>query len=132
MYKKAWEIEDEKSGLTDNQRTMREFRAMANTLIPFIQVTSDCQDDHEEKTLPVLYLQCWVEGGVVLHRFYQKPMGSPFCLMEASAMGANTKWATLSQEIIRHMKNKSQRVCKTIQMFHLPIFQSQFKQCEIQ
>ena len=41
MYKKAWEIEDEKSGLTDNQRTMREFRAMANTLIPLLQVTSD-------------------------------------------------------------------------------------------
>ena len=31
-YKKAWEIEDEKSGLTDNKRTMREFRAIAGTL----------------------------------------------------------------------------------------------------
>ena len=78
-------------------------------------MTSDSQDDHEEKTLPVLDLQCWVEGGVVLHRFYQKPMGSPFCLMEASVMGANTKWATLSQEVIRRMKNTSQRVCGTIQ-----------------
>ena len=114
VYKMAWEIEDEKSNLTDNQRTMGEFQAMANTLIHFIQVTSDRQDDHEEKTLPVLDLQCWVEGGVVLHCFYQKPMGSPFCLMEASAMGANTKWATLSQEVIRRMKNTSQRVCGTI------------------
>ena len=90
VYKNAWEIEDENSGLTDNQRTMWEFLAKANTLIPFIQVTCDSQDDHEEKTLPVLDLQCWVEGGVVLHKFYQKPMGSPYALMEASAMGSNT------------------------------------------
>ena len=68
VYKKAWEIEDEKSGLTDNQRTMREFCSMANSLIPFIQVTSDSQDDNEGKTLPVLDLQCWVEGGLVLHK----------------------------------------------------------------
>ena len=34
--------------------------------------------------------------------------------METSAMGANTKWSTLSQEIIRRMKNTSQRVCNTI------------------
>ena len=33
VYKKAWKIEDEKSRLTDNQRTMREFRAMAKKLI---------------------------------------------------------------------------------------------------
>ena len=72
-------------------------------LIPFIPVTSDYQDDHEEKTLPVPDLQCWVEGGVVLHRFYQMPMGSSFCLMEAYAMGANTKWSTLSEDIIRRI-----------------------------
>ena len=29
-------------------------------------------------------------------------------------MGSNTKWATLSQEVIRRMKNKSQRVCGTV------------------
>ena len=40
-YKKAWEIEDEKSGLSDNQRIMREFRAITNTILPFIQVKSD-------------------------------------------------------------------------------------------
>ena len=84
-------IDDEKSGRSDNQKKMREFHAMANTLLPFIQVTSDCQDEHAENTLPVLDLQCWVEGGGVLHRFYQKLMGSTFCLMESSVMGANTK-----------------------------------------
>ena len=49
VYKKAWEIEDEKSGMTDNQRTMREFRSIANSLIPFIRVTSDRPNDNEGK-----------------------------------------------------------------------------------
>ena len=30
------------------------------------------------------------------------------------AMGSNTKWATLSQEVIRRMKNTSQRVCGAV------------------
>ena len=114
MYRRAWEIEDQKSGLTDNQRTMREFRAMANSIFSFIQVTSDSQDDNAGNTLPVLDLQCWVEGGLVLHSFYRKPMGSEYCLMEASAMGSNTKWATLTQEVIRRMKNTSRRVCEAV------------------
>ena len=38
----------------------------------------------------------------------------PDGLMEASAMGENTEWATLSQEVLRRMKNTSQRVCGTI------------------
>ena len=87
---------------------------MANTLLPFIQVTSDCQDEHAENTLPVLDLQCWLEGGLVLHLFYQKHTGSSYCVIEASAMSANTELSTLSQEIIRRMKKSSQRVCNTI------------------
>ena len=51
---------------------------------------------------------------MVLNHFCQKPMAKSFCLMEASAIGENTKWSTLSQEIIRLMKNTSQRACKTI------------------
>ena len=39
----------------------------------------------------------WVEGGLVLHNFYQKPMKSSCSLMEASAMGENAKWSTLPE-----------------------------------
>ena len=109
-YKKVWETEDIAGGLTDDQRTMREFRVMANTILPFIQVTFDTVDDHPSKTLPVLDLQCWTEGKVILHKYYEKPMSSKYCIMEASAMSANTKWSSLSQEVIRRMKNTSRRV----------------------
>ena len=62
--------------------------------------------------MTVLDLHCWVEGGVVLPT--RSPWEVLFCLMEDSAMDANTKWSTLSQEIICRMKNTSQRVCNTI------------------
>ena len=37
-------------------------------------------------------------------------MSSQYCIKEASAMSANTKWSSLSQEVIRRMKNTSERV----------------------
>ena len=113
-YKPEWEVEDRTEGLTHDQRTMREYQKMANTILPFIQVTFDTVDDHPSKTLPVLDLQCWTEGKVVLHKYYEKPMSSKYCIMEASAMSQNVKWSSLSQEIIRRMKNTSRRVAHDV------------------
>ena len=42
--------------------------------------------------------------------YYEKPMSSQYCIKEASAMSGNTKWSSLSQEVIRRMKNTSGRV----------------------
>ena len=113
-YSSVWETEDKASGLSDDQRTMREFQKMANTILDFIRVTYDTCTDHESRKLPILDLQCWVEGRVVFHMYYEKPCASQYFIKEASAMSANTKWSSLSQEIIRRMKNTSRRVAHEI------------------
>jgi hypothetical protein len=65
--------------------------------------------------IPVLDLQCWVtEAGVIYHIYYEKPMASKYCIMEASAMSTQTKWSSLSQEVIRRMKNTNGRVSHVI------------------
>jgi hypothetical protein len=109
-YSPIWEAEDKVCGLSDDQRTMREFQKMANTQLDFIRVTYDTCTDHESGKLPILDLQCWVEARIIYHMYYEKPMSSQYCIKEASAMSANTKWSSLSQEVIRRMKNTSQRV----------------------
>jgi hypothetical protein len=79
-YQKVWEEEDKKSCLSDDQRTMKEFQAMANTIFPCIQVTFDTCDDHESGMIPVLDLQCWVtKAGLIYHKYYEKPMASKYC-----------------------------------------------------
>ena len=45
-----------------------------------------------------------------MYSFYEKEMGSKYCLMEASAMSWNAKRATLAQETIRRMLNTSEMV----------------------
>jgi hypothetical protein len=109
-YSPIWEEEDKVCGLSDDQRTMREFQKMANTQLDFIRVTYDTCTDHESGKLPILDLQCWVEARIIYHMYYEKPMSSQYCIKETSAMSANTKWSSLSQEVIRRMKNTSGRV----------------------
>ena len=113
-YNSVWEEEDKSSGLSDDQRTMREFQKMANTILDFIQVTYDTCTDNVSGRLPILDLQCWVNDRVIFHMYYEKPMASRYFIKEASAMSSNTKWSSLSQEIIRRMKNTSWRVPHTV------------------
>ena len=65
--------------------------------------------------IPVLDLQCWItKAGLIYHIYYEKPMASKYCIMEASAMSSQTKWSSLSQEVIRRMKNTNGRVSHVI------------------
>ena len=61
-YSPTWEEEDKVCGLSDDQRTMREFQKMANSQLDFIRVTYDTCTDHESGKLPILDLQCWFEA----------------------------------------------------------------------
>ena len=81
-YSSVWEKEDKASGLSDDQRTMREFQKMANTILDFIRVTYDTCTDHESRKLPILDLQCWVEGRVVFHMYYEKPCASQYFMVD--------------------------------------------------
>ena len=41
------------------------------------------------------------------YRFYSKPCSGPYLMMRDSAMPARTKMASLTQEVIRHLRNTS-------------------------
>ena len=46
----------------------------------------------------------------IAYSFYEKPMSSPFSVMERSAQPENTKNSTLAQELIRRMLNTSEMI----------------------
>ena len=53
-----------------------------------------------------------VKWRAIVWRFYEKPMNSPFCILERSAMPEKVKVTTMVQEVIRRLRNMSGYVPK--------------------
>ena len=131
-WRKEWEEEDLADGEDDDIRTMREIRKLSNSLLNFIKFKEDVPANHESKKIPVLDLQVWreeeypeknsfqsdLEGEAgeaglktkLMWEFYEKPMASKFVIMENSALPQRMKITTLSQEIIRRMRNTCRNI----------------------
>ena len=67
-------------------------------------------EDFDSLTLPTLDFQCWVRDGRVLYKFFSKPMAKKTLIMKTSALGENSKIASLTQEVVRRSKNTSEEV----------------------
>ena len=96
---------------------------MVDTVWTFIQVTLDCPGLNKSEMVPILDLQVRMEdhqeeveglGRVevqqIIWRFYEKPMNSPYVILEASAMPIKVKITTMVQEVIRRMRNMNEKV----------------------
>ena len=52
----------------------------------------------------------WVENNRVISNFYSNPMATQKLIHRDSAMGKNSNMASLAQNMIRHMRNTSERL----------------------
>ena len=86
-------------------RTMREVVKMGNSITNMVQLIGDCPSLNQSGMMPLLDLQCWVEGNQLLYQHYRKPMTNPLLMMELSAMPAEMKRTALTQEVVRIRKN---------------------------
>ena len=69
---------------------------------------------NEGGKLPVLDLEIEVNPeGQIVHRFYSKPMASPYSILYNSALPAKTKRESLLQEGLRRLRNMGQGVPQT-------------------
>ena len=98
---------------------MREVRKMSNSILPFIQLKEEVASDCKEGRLPMLDFQVWKEmvekedgekETLIKYEFYEKPMASKLMIMDRSALPHRIKVTTLSQEVVRRMKNTGRSV----------------------
>ena len=117
-HRPEWEEEDAKNNEDPDRRTMREIRKLSDSLLDFIKMKEDVPANHESGKLPMLDFQVWKEEveqedgtqTLLMHEFYEKKMTSKFVIMESSALPKRMKITTLSQEVVRRMRNTSRGV----------------------
>ena len=119
-----WSFKDEKRDLASGRSrtflSLEVFTAMANDIFPSLNFSHDMPEMHPDNKVPMLDIACWREtvqdrtrpGGkkqVVSHSFYEKACVSPKVLEYESALPIKIKIVTLTQEILRRMRNSSRR-----------------------
>ena len=72
---------------------------------PFIKVSVDCPSNHEDGFLPILDLKTRIFMNKVDYRFYKKKMSNRMTIMASSALLPNVKRATMTNEVLRRLRN---------------------------
>ena len=97
IFKEEWEAEDMRDNIPDLTRMARVCNIAINQINPDLKFTVETEIDYVEKRLPSLDFYMWVERGLILHSYYEKPMRTQIVLMKKSSMGMQQKMDILSK-----------------------------------
>ena len=87
-------------------RTARILSDIGNSIFNFLQFTVDCPSSNASGWMPLLATEVRVaENNTIDYKFYEKPISSRYVMMRNSAMSARVKMNTLTQEVIRRLRN---------------------------
>ena len=91
-------------------RTVQEVVKMGSSISSMIQLTGECPTRSPEEKMPVLDLSVWVDDDdegvrMLWWQHYRKPVTNTLLMMEKSAMPMKIKRTTLTQEVIRILRN---------------------------
>ena len=83
---------------------------MSESVYDWLCFTVDTEEEHEDRKVPMLDICMWRQGmNIINHSFYEKDSASQKVMEYKSAMGIKTKVTTLTQEVIRRMRNTSRQ-----------------------
>ena len=115
MFCEDWRREESEGGLTGLRKTRLVLEDTMRGVQNYLKMTMETEDDFPDGGLPVptLDINLWVrEDHMIMYTFYEKPMSTNQVLHKDSAMPENTKIASLTQDLVRRMKNTSELVDK--------------------
>lgn len=121
------EMIDNDRSIPPDIRTAKIIKDIANSISPCIEVEIDCPSLHENKKMPILDLEVWVEGNQVMYQFYRKPMSNFLVLMARSAMSMKMKRICLMQEVVRTLRNTKRSLPEEVKTNFLSEFALRMK-----
>ena len=69
------EKEEEENNSTEDERTMKVVKEIANSIDPMVQMTIDVPSKHEDQRVPMLDVKAWLDesnGKEIYYLFYEK------------------------------------------------------------
>ena len=127
---------EEDEDIPDDERTMTLFQTIANTIHPSMRVTIDYPSKHEEKKVPMLDVQMWIEmienRMKLLYEHYEKKIVTKSVIHADSAIPISNKRTILTQEVLRIILHCSNyipwtNVCNHINKFMMKMQHSGYK-----
>ena len=113
-WREDWEKSDLEKGVSHSKVTLDGLLGMANSINPSLHFKGDIPEYHEDSTLPMLDFCTWIDSSsskpLIKHKFYEKPCASNMVIEASSSQPHKVKINTLSQEVIRRMKNTGRDV----------------------
>ena len=109
FYCKEWEIENQNSGLSDQQRTTREFVLAMSSLVSFLTFEGEDHTMFLNSRLPTLDCEIWVDetSNMVKYSFFEKAMCPNRLVQKSTALSQNCIRASLCQDVVRRLKKCS-------------------------
>ena len=76
-----------------------------------MKFTIDMEENHQDGKIPMLDVCCWREGkNQFRHSFYEKIVASNLVVMAKSAISQGSKISSLSQEVVRRLRNTGRNI----------------------
>ena len=110
------EIENDRS-VPGDLRTAKILKEVGNSICPFIKVSVDCPSNHDDGFLPILDLKTRILDNKVEYRFFKKPNSNRMTIMTSSALPPNVKRATMTNEVLRRLRNTKRDLSWSISVF---------------
>ena len=108
QFRKKWVEEDME--ISPVERTSRVLNDIMNGVYEDLQWEYEHQEMFPDNTLPTLDVRLFVQDSLVLYSFYSKDVANKHVIHKDSALDENMKIASLTQNLIRRMKNTSELV----------------------
>ena len=89
----------------DNVRMATVCLPATNSINKDLKFTTEAPEEFDKKRLPTLDFMIWIIDGIIYHTYYEKPMKTPFTVMQRSAMSEHQKMSILSNELVRRLSN---------------------------
>ena len=108
-YIEKYVAEDEK--VSDDERTMRIIKEIADSISENITVTYDIPSNHSDQKVPILDLKAGINSvGEIEFMFYKKPVASKFVTLRSAALSMQQKMSSLTQQCFTRLHNTSESI----------------------
>ena len=121
------ELVEEDREIPGDQRTAELVAKVANSIYTFVKVEPDFPSKHPDNLMPILDLKVGIEDGKLTWRYYRKSMANFLVLMERSAMSARQKRVSLTQEVVRILRNTKRDLPESVKTDFLSEFSLRMK-----